>query len=130
MALDKNKANSLFGGFKQHPAVECKTPFKEQKSIESDIVASSAKWKSLDKVTVLLTQKQKEGLDAIAKKLMKHRSKNADKAENRERITANMLIRGLIDNLLEREEDLILDSLNFEHDVKLWLSKTYRKKID
>ena len=101
MALDTSKAkDSLFGNIKKA---------KEPQSIETEIksetlshhvdlapsiaevnkqeteenrVEELAKWRQFDKITALLTSEQKEGLDRVAKKLMKHRSKELKGNEN------------------------------------------------
>jgi hypothetical protein len=46
----------------------------------------------------LLTAEQKANLDELAKKIMK--SRNKDLMKNRERITANTVLRAMLDNFL------------------------------
>ena len=81
------------------------------------------KWQSLDKVTVLLTTEQKEGLDRVAKKLMKYRSRDLKGDENKERITANVLIRALVENFLSKEESIPMEVLSTEKDVLAWAKR-------
>ena len=79
------------------PLAEVNKPGTEENRAET-----SAKWQQFDKVTALLTSEQKEGLaHSIAKRLMKHRSKELKGNEDKERITANTLIRALIRELFE-----------------------------
>ena len=146
MALDTSKAkDSLFGNIKKA---------KEPQSIETEIksetlshhvdlapsiaevnkqeteenrVEELAKWRQFDKITALLTSEQKEGLDRVAKKLMKHRSKELKGNENKERITANTLIRALIDNFLKNESSFQFEVLVNESDVCDWLSRMMKK---
>lgn len=139
MALDtKETQNSLFGGLKKKKeetyAVKVKSEVptepeaqpKEQRSSVT-IKESKAKWQQLDKVTVLLTTEQKEGLDRVAKKLMKFRSNQLKGIEEKERITANTILRSLIDNFLEQEDVLQLETLTSEKDVREWTSKVFKR---
>lgn len=78
------------------------------------------------KVTVLFTTEQKEGLDRIAKKLMKYRSKQLKGYANKERITSNMLIRALIQNFVKRENLIELSALSNEEDVIKLVENVFR----
>jgi hypothetical protein len=147
MALDTGKAkDSLFGNIKkakeeQSVPHEMKSEtvihqenkavlFSEtEKKLQNEESGSEtlAKWQQFDKVTALLTGSQKEGLDRIAKKLMKFRSKQLKGNEEKERITANTLIRALIENFLRFEDSLELEVLVSEDDVCNWLSRIIKK---
>lgn len=131
MALDKDTGNTLFGNIKkkdsekQEDFVNSKTIFEETETIKNHL--SKAKWEQFDKVTTLLTSEQKEGLDRIAKKLMKYRSKELKGKDNKERITANMLIRALIENFLHVEETIQLEVLSSEEEVYKWIFKVLER---
>lgn len=137
MALDTGKAkDSLFGNIKkpkeETPTIEipeAKTePVLTQQEQKGDVVGkeSKPKWQQLDKVTVLLSTEQKEGLDRVAKKLMKFRSNELRGIEEKERITANTILRSLIDNFLCLEDSLQLETLTSEKEVKEWIAKVFK----
>jgi len=139
MAIDSQETkNSLFGGLKKDPIINQPehqaTPEKINKEIISieeksnDSEQSLPKWQSLDKVTALLTTEQKEGLDRVAKKIMKYRSRNLKGNESKERITANTLIRGLIENFLALEDSLQMEILSSEEDVYKWIKIIFAHK--
>lgn len=125
MAIDQEETkNTLFGNIKKHAKV--KDSPKEEVRIESKKEAQPAKWETLDRVTVLLTEEQKDGLDKLARKLMKFRARETRGNPGKERITANTFIRVLIDNLLEREAGLPLEVISSEEELKLWTSKLFK----
>jgi len=131
MAIDPNETkNSLFGGLKKAeptPEIEpekIKQPEPIQQTVEEpkqQEEKAEQKWQSFDKVTALLTTEQKEGLDRVAKKIMKYRSRDLKGHESKERITANTLIRALIDIFLEKEADSDMKILADEEAVKEWV---------
>lgn len=133
MALEQGTGDSLFGSAKKKAEQSPMMPIPALKmqnmvQLEGEHVteeANPAKWQNLDKVTVLLASHQKEGLDRIAKKLMKHRSKALQGVEEKERITANMLIRAMSEVLLEKENNMDLATLASEKDVIEWLRKNF-----
>jgi len=84
-----------------------------------------AKWKTLDRITVLLTEDQKTGLDRIARKIMKFRSK-APCGNDKERITTNTLIRVLIENFLESQVNLPMEFIFSEEELKIWAKKVFK----
>lgn len=147
MALDTGKAkDSLFGNIKKaneeqsvpHEMKSETVIHQENKAVlfsetekklqnEGNGSETLAKWQQFDKVTALLTGSQKEGLDRIAKKLMKFRSKQLKGNEEKERITANTLIQALIENFLRFEDSLELEVLVSEDDVCNWLSRIIKK---
>jgi hypothetical protein len=96
-----------------------------QKQVQQQEAQAVPKWQTLDKVMVLLTTEQKEGLDRIAKRIMKFRSKEI-KGQEKERITANTLIRALVDNFLKHEESVQLEVVTSEDDVKEWVRKLFK----
>lgn len=63
------------------------------------------RYQQLDKVTVLMTAEQKKGLDSVAKRIMKNRATATKGNADKERITANTLMRALIDNFLARNRN-------------------------
>lgn len=83
------------------------------------------KWQSLDKVTVLLSTEQKEGLDKIAKKIMKYRSDATKGSQEKERVTANTLMRVLVDAFLERESQLEMEVIIDEEAARKWIEKLF-----
>ncbi len=130
MALDKGAGDSLFGSLKKPAAERVEvTPEKDTDAIKAVQAEPTAKWQTLDKVTVLLTTEQKEGLDRVAKKLMKYRSKDLKGNESKERITANTLMRALIENFLDMEEAMQLEVLSSEDDVHKWVSNAFKNNV-
>lgn len=132
-ALDTEEAsNSLFGNIKKHaklaPEIQDnpnKIAIPEKESTLTSDEISLAKWQNFDKVTVLLTSEQKDGLDKIAKSIMKYRVKSGTSTADRERITANTIVRALIDNLLENKSRLTQEIINNEKEVHKWLSQIF-----
>jgi len=143
MAINpQDTKNSLFGGLKKEPKAEAIIIQPESEQIEDTIAIKEEsanvtpqevkenipepalpKWASLDKVTVLLTTEQKEGLDRVAKKIMKYRSRDLKGIDAKERITANMLIRALVENFLSKEERFPTEILSSEEDVYEWVKR-------
>lgn len=145
MALDTEQTkNSLFGNIKKQSLksvsveelpvapiqnriekvqpIAVKEPQREEKSdAEPQEDTILAKWQTLDRVTVLLSEEEKEGLDKLSKKIMKYRAKDTRGKKEKERITANTIIRALIDNLLECEDKLEMTVLETEEDVRAWI---------
>lgn len=144
MAIDtESTKNKLFAGLqtnKEIPAVLVLSSIDQAAAVNQNIsekieslskpIAEGEKipkWQSLDKVTALLTTEQKEGLDRVAKKLMKFRSKDLKTKDDRERITTNTIIRSLIENFLKKEEMLELKSLSSEEEVTHWIEGVFKK---
>ena len=133
MALDKDTGSTLFGSIKKSaetkqdpvPTTQSITHTQDSTPVYQDSI-STPKWQSLDKVTVLMTADQKEGLDRIAKKLMKHRSKVLKGKDDKERITANTIMRAIIENFLKHENMMELEVLTTEDDVNAWIEKLMR----
>lgn len=147
MAIDTSETkNSLFGSFRKpakqtSPADLCSSQKEEIQGNNTDIkekikqedplytteeVAIQPKWQTFDKVTALLTSEQKEGLDRVAKKLMKFRSKALKGENEKERITANTLMRALINKFLQMEELTQMEILSSEEDVRAWIGKMFK----
>lgn len=148
MAINTNDTkDSLFGALKKavkpvpkeidlaqekifkEPENASSSPYTSHIKESNPAISALPKWQTFDKVTTLLTSDQKEGLDRIAKKLMKYRSKQLKGLDNKERITANTLIRSLIDNFLELEDSLHFETLTSEKEVKEWIAKVFNTKI-
>lgn len=133
--------NSLFGGLKAEvkpleviselkQAPEEKLILVKRKELDpkiknEQVKKNNPKWLSLDKVTVLLTTDQKDGLDRVAKKIMKRRSKQLKVSDNKERITTNTLIRALVNHFLEIEESFESEVLLSEQDVQKWIKNAF-----
>lgn len=153
MAIDKDSAkNSLFGNIKkaaeqekihalpqqeqqaQSPQasnpqhIEEQEPIANQARKSPETWKSKPKWQSFDKVTTLLTTEQKSGLDRIAKKIMKFRSSKLKGNDDKERITANTLIRALVENLISLETSMPMETLSSEKDVQEWVRKVLNQK--
>jgi hypothetical protein len=113
---------SLFGGLKSA------TP-KAEKSVTPEVtksrVSNIPKWRTLEKVTVLLTNQQRDAVEDLARTIMRFRSKNELKGENSERITANTVVRALIDNLVETAPSLTMQEIRNEDDLKNWLRQLF-----
>ena len=136
MVIDKQQAaDTLFGNIKRQKTAPVEhTPIPQSISIKSHIEHSAmdelykAKWERLDRVTVLFTASQKEGLDRLSKRIMKSRPKKSANEETRERITANTLMRALSDILLEAESFAQIPIINTEEDVKNWMRALLKSK--
>ncbi len=123
MAIDQEETqNSLFGNIKKQ--VKPAEKIKEQTHFETNELEDlSPKWSTFDRISVLLTEKQKDGLNNLARRLMKFRVKETRGNPTKERITANTLIRVLVDNFLEKEAELPLEIICSEEELKLWTGK-------
>lgn len=119
MALDKTAGDTLFNLSKKAPKPHHNIP---DTPIEEPPLPAP-KWQQLEKVTVLLTEEQKAGLDRLAKKIMRYRSPNKQKNSNRERITTNTLLRALVDNFLSHSEQMEMQVMETEKDVLDWIRK-------
>lgn len=127
MAIDKEETkNSLFGNIKKQTKTNDRPEKEDTKEASLTPQNQLAKWETLDRVTVLLTEEQKDGLDRLARKLMKFRVRETKGNPTKERITANTIIRALIDNLLERESDVPLEVVISEEELKIWTSKLFK----
>jgi hypothetical protein len=140
MALDKSQVNSLFGGAKGAPHKNSHIDEKgeNQNSIEhqEDPVeelesedSSQPKYDTLDKVTVLLKPEHKEALDRAAKKILRYRSKKLKGSSDKERITANTLIRCLVEIFLCAESKGEMEILRSEKEAQAWVSKTLERYL-
>ena len=114
---------SLFGGLQKSATQQ------PQKSVSSEVSKSQSaelpKWKTLEKVTVLLTNQQRDAIEDIARQLMRFRSQGERLKEERERITANTIVRALIDNFLERVPQLEVKATANEEEVKRWIQQLF-----
>lgn len=127
MALDKNAGDSLFGGIKKNAEkgiVNNPAPIKEHTKQPDE--QAQARWKELDKVTVLLETEQKEALDRISKSIMKYRSNALKGNDNKERITTNTLIRALIDNFIQIADKIEMDIISSEEEAREWVGKAFK----
>lgn len=135
MAINKQEAaDSLFGMVKK-TTVEKEKPTSKMIPIEQHpkeasqsnlVAAAESKWKNHEKVTVVFTFDQKEGLDRLAKQIQRNRPKHTfEQVNNRERITANTLLRALVDLFLEEGPFSEPPEINNEVEVKEWLRKVF-----
>ena len=111
---------SLFGGLKH-----AKPPKSETSEVKNSRSSSVPKWKTLEKVTVLLTNQQRDAIEDTARQIMRHRSQGDVKSEERERVTANTVVRALIDNFIERSSSLKMESITNEEEVKSWIRQLF-----
>lgn len=129
-AIDREETkNRLFGALKQpKPNASSPEPKKRPKASlpEDEAGPELPKWRTLDKVTVLLTSEQRDGMEDIARKLMRFRSKQDKVGEERERITANTVFRALVENFLDRVDGISLETIQNEEGLKSWLSRLFR----
>jgi hypothetical protein len=79
-------------------------------------------------VTTLLTEEQKEGLDRVARKIMKYRASSMKGQSEKERITANTLIRALIESFLKKEGKASMEILASEEDVQKWVEDVLNER--
>jgi hypothetical protein len=132
MALDRDTAkDTLFGNFKKqadftpnssdnnHPINEAENKHVESEDRHAVEQREIPKWQTLEKITTLLTLEQKDGLDELAKKIMKSRAK--DSTEIRERITANTILRALLDNFLLITKNAKTGSIQNEDQLREWI---------
>jgi hypothetical protein len=139
MAINaEDTKNTLFGGITKPKTAEVKKlktqevpESKTAKHTEPDISNNSKssklpKWKTLEKVTVLMTNTQKDAIDDLARKLMRLRSHEVNPKEERERITANTIFRALLDNFLSRIDLLDMKKVYDEDELKEWLGQLFK----
>jgi hypothetical protein len=126
MPIDPEDAkNTLFGGLKKSSTPkEQKPTTPKEKKLES---AELPKWKTLEKVTVLLTSEQKDAMDELAKKIMRYRSQKGGVHEERERITSNSIFRALMDNFLAKVDSLDITALQNEEELGAWIHQLFRE---
>ncbi len=85
-------------------------------------IEASSQWPTHERQTIILTIRQKEELDRLAKQIMRSRLRHTfQKVTERECVTANTLIRALIDILLENREFPIPPEINTEEEARSWL---------
>lgn len=100
-----------------------KKPQTHEFEPRSTLLLEGTTW---EKVSIYLIPGQKERLDFIAKKIMKFRAKFFITRNQKERITANALIRALIENFLKLEDSLQMESVCSEKDLYKWIEKLFR----
>ena len=123
MVIDPEETKkSLFGGLKSSTSKVEKSQTQEVAKTES---SNLPKWKTLEKVTVLLTNQQRDAIEDLARTIMRFRSKSESKTENCERITANTVVRALIDNFIETAPGLKMQDIYNENDLKKWLQQLF-----
>ena len=136
MGIDQEETkNTLFGGLKKsassgaHHSRSSKAKKSDASEVKKSLtpeVEAMPKWKTFEKVTVLMTTDQRDALEETARKLVRFRSAQAFPPEEKERITANTIARALLDNFMERIDSLAMDSVKNEEDVRAWLKKIFK----
>jgi hypothetical protein len=138
--IDKGETKKLLQGITANPTPEVSEPptqeVKESTTSELEEFGTSAveeeetqelpKWKTLEKVTALITPKQRDALDRVAKGAMRNRYRIPHKG--RERITANTVLRALLEILADEIPTVEIPPLNNEDSVTDWIRLLFRKK--
>ena len=123
MAIDPEETKkSLFGGLRTSQTS------KVEKSATSKAKGppSLPKWKRLEKVTVLLTNEQRDAIEDLARQVMRFRSKESLPKEDRERITANTVVRALLDGFICKASSLEMEAISNEDELKEWLGSLFK----
>lgn len=84
------------------------------------------KWKTLEKITVLLTSEQRDAMDDLARTLMRFRSHGNLSKDERERITANTIFRALLDNFLSKANSLDIEAIQNEDELRKWINILFK----
>jgi hypothetical protein len=126
MAIDREETkNLLFGGLSQRGT--SKVLEKQSSHVKDDSSTSKVpKWKTLEKVTVLLTSEQKDAMDETARTLMRFRHKETPSLDDKERITANSVVRAILDNAIERLACLEVRSIRTEEGLREWVASIFK----
>ena len=127
MAIDREETkNQLFGGFQKSRTPEVQKEKSPVVSIDKSETSKLPKWKTLEKVTILLTSEQKDHMDDVARKLMRFRQKGCSPLDDKERITANSVVRVILDNVIERIDALEIQNIRTENELKTWMSGLFK----
>lgn len=94
---------------------------EQSKVISSDL----PKHKTLERITLLISSEQRDAIDKLSKKIMRHRSKDTELSKSRERITSNSLFRALVTNFLERVDSLQMETICDETTLTEWVGKLF-----
>jgi hypothetical protein len=125
MTFDPEEAKkSLFGGLSNSATSKGKK--NATSKAKESAFAALPKWKRLEKVTVLLTNEQRDAIEDMARQVMRFRSKGAVSKENRERITANTVVRALLDSFLCKASLLEMEAISNEDELKCWLERLFK----
>ena len=125
MGIDPDETKrSLFGGLRTllTSKVE-KSPTSKARVIKP---SSLPKWKRLEKVTVLLTNAQRDAIEDMARQVMRFRSKEPVPKEDRERITANTVVRALLDSFMCKSSLLEMEAISNEEELKRWIERLFK----
>ena len=126
MVIDPEETKkSLFGGLRESSSPKASS--SKTKEVEKLGTSNIPKWKTLEKVTVLLTNQQRDAVEDLARTIMRHRSSGDPAKAERERITANTVVRALIDNLIDTIPALKIQEISNEEELKSWLQQVFRK---
>jgi len=130
VALDRQETRDTLFGRKRvplNPPEEVVKILPDQMSVKADPISNDNPWEYIERVTVPLRVEQKEGIDRIAKNIMRNRAKGPFHNEGNERITGNTIIRALIDCLLEKESLLISITAKNEEEAKNLVRKALKQ---
>lgn len=122
MAIDQQQArHQLFGGLDSKKAAQTSnTPTTVLEDTTEAPVKRQPKWENMEQQTVFLAPGQKDWLDAMAKKIMRVR-KGSGKSD-RERITANTVLRCILACAIENVQDQF-PAIQNEEELRVWLRK-------
>ncbi len=84
------------------------------------------KWKTLEKITVLLTSEQRDAVDDLVRTLMRFRSHEDVSKDERERITANSIFRALLDNFISKAISLEIEAIQNEDELRKWINRLFK----
>jgi len=100
--------------------------FKETKNAVHLESHKLPKWKTLEKITVLLTSEQRDAMNDLAKTLMRFRSHEDLSKDERERITANSIFRALLDNFISKANSLEIEAIQNEDELRKWINRLFK----
>jgi hypothetical protein len=89
-------------------------------------LAQSVKSDNLERFFVRMTCEQRDVMDSVSKKLMRFRPKPREHEGERERITANCILRALVENFMERYQALEMKAIMTERDLYEWVGQLFR----
>jgi hypothetical protein len=125
MVIDPEETKrSLFGGLRN--SATSKVEKSKTSSVKNVEPTSLPKWKRLEKVTVLLTNEQRDAIEDIARQVMRFRSKEPDCKSDRERITANTVVRALLESFICKAPSLEMEAISNEEELRRWVERLFR----
>lgn len=93
---------------------------------KDSVLPQPGKIDDLERFFVRMTCDQRDALDNLSKRLMRFRPKPGQYQGERERITANCIMRALVDNFMKRYHLLDIEPIMTEKDLHEWVSQLFR----